>query len=301
MKTNNSWFMWMVATIVIAILLVIVMFWYLIFSIKVPVGYVGIKVNMYWDGKWVSIYTLKTWRNWYNPITSDVFKYPTFIQQKEYGEVKFQDTDWLSIWANIWMDYKFEEAKISKIFEEYRASADKITNEYMATWLKNAINRASAWFKVDELYWPKKEEFRLKVLSNIQKDFEEKWVMVNNVYFVWDMQLPEQVMWRINAKIEATQTAMQKENELRAVEAEAQKQIAEAKWAAEARIVKANWEAEAIIVQSKAEAEAIKIKTQAIISQGWADYIQLQAIEKWNGTLPTYTLGTNTLPFINIK
>ena len=63
----------------------------------------------------------------------------------------------------------------------------------MATWLKNSINRASAWFKVDELYWPKKEEFRLKVLENIQKDFEEKWVNVNNIYFVWDMILPEQV------------------------------------------------------------------------------------------------------------
>jgi hypothetical protein len=36
-------------------------------------------------------------------------------------------------------------------------------------------------------------------------------------------------MGRINAKIESTQIAMQKENELRAVEAEAQKQIAEAK------------------------------------------------------------------------
>ena len=50
------------------------------------------------------------------------------------------------------MDYKFDEAKISKIFEEYRADSDKITNIYMATWLKNSINKSSALFKVDELY-----------------------------------------------------------------------------------------------------------------------------------------------------
>lgn len=286
MKSNTKWFwviLWIVWTLVF-----LIFSWYLIFSIKIPVWYTWIKVNMYWDNKWVSIYTLKTGRNFYNPIISDVYKYPLFIQQKEYWNIKFQDTDWLSIWANIWLDYKFDETKISKIFEEYRASSDKITNEYMATWLKNSINRASAWFKVDELYWPKKEEFRLKVLDNIQKDFEEKWVNVNNIYFVWDMVLPEQVMGRINAKIEATQTAMQKENELRAVEAEAQKQIAEAKWVSES-----------VLIKAKAEAEAIKIKTQAIISQGWADYIQLQAIEKWNWVLPQ--VSWQATPFINLK
>lgn len=269
-KQGNTFVGWIIATLLIWIFL-----FYVVFSVKIPVGNVWIKVNMYGSDKWVSIYTLKTWRNWYNPITSDVYTYSTFIQQKVYEQASFQDTDWLSIKANIWMDYKFDEAKISKIFEEYRADSDKITNVYMSTWLKNSINRASATFKVDELYWPKKEEFRLLILDNIKKDFEEKWIIVNNIYFVWDMSLPEQVMGRINAKIEATQTAMQKENELRAVEAEAQKTIAQAKW-----------ESESVLIRAKAEAEAIRIKTQAITSQWGAEYVELKKIEKWNWILP---------------
>jgi hypothetical protein len=80
----------------------------------------------------------------------------------------------------------------------------------MATWLKNSINRSASKFKVDELYWSKKEEFRLAVLESIKADFDTKGIIVNNVYFVWDMKLPPQVITRINAKIEATQTAMQK-------------------------------------------------------------------------------------------
>lgn len=287
MKNNNNWFAGLLY--VVWTVLVLIFLWYAVFSVKIPVWNVGIKVNMYWDGKWVSVYTLKTGRNWYNPITNDIYKYPVFIQQKEYSWVSFQDIDWLVITSNIGMDYQFKEEDVPKVFENYRQSADNITSQLMATWLKSSVNRASSSFKVDELYWPKKEEFRLAVLENIKKDFDEKWILVNNIYFVWDMVLPPQVMTRINAKIEATQTAMQKENELRAVEAEAQKQIAEAKWISESTLIKA-----------QAEAEAIKIKTQAIMSQGWQEYVQLQAIEKWNGVLPVTTLGNN-VPFVNLK
>jgi regulator of protease activity HflC (stomatin/prohibitin superfamily) len=288
MKKNNQWFILTVLTTILVLVFLIV-FSVLTFSVKIPVWYTGIKVNLYWSNKWVNVNTLSTGRNWYNPFTSDVYKYPTFIQQKEYSQVSFQDTDWLSISSNIWMDYQFKSESISSIFENYRASASRITDELMATWLKSSINRASSKFKVDELYWPKKEEFRLLVLENIKKDFDDKGIIVSNIYFVGTMDLPPQVMTRINAKIEATQTAMQKENELRAVEAEAQKQIAEAKWYNESQIIKA-----------KADAEAIRIKSQAIMSQGWQEYVQLQAIEKWNGVLPVTTLGNN-VPFVNLK
>lgn len=172
MKNSKKWFMWSAILIMIATIVGLYILFITVFSVKIPVWYTWIKVNMYWDAKWVSIYTLKTWRNYYNPITADVFKYPNHIQQKEYETISFQDTDWLVISTRIWLDYKFDESKISTIFEQYRASSDRLTNELMATWLKNSVNRASSSFKVDELYWPKKEEFRLKALENIKADFD---------------------------------------------------------------------------------------------------------------------------------
>lgn len=286
---NSKWFILPLLVILVIVWLILFLVFRVLFSVKVPVWYAGIKVNMYWDWKWVSVYTLKTGINYYNPITSDVYKYPVFIQQKEYSNLSFQDIDGLSIISNIWMDYQFRLEMVPSIYENYRSTSDRITNELMLTWIKSSINRASSKFKVDELYWPKKEEFRLSVLDNIKKDLDEKWIIVNNIYFVWDMQLPPAVMSRITAKIEATQTAMQKENELRAVEAEAQKVIAEAKGYNEAQIIRA-----------QADAEAIRIKSEAIKSQWGAEYVQLQAIEKWNGTLPVTTLWNN-VPFINLK
>ena len=58
-------------------------------------------------------------------------------------------------------------------------------------------------------------------------------------------------------------------------------------------------EAEQRIVEANAEAKAIQIQVEAIRTQGGAEYVQLKAIEKWNGTLPQYT-GSNT-PILNLK
>ena len=49
-----------------------------------------------------------------------------------------------------------------------------------------------------------------------------------------------------------------------------------------------------------AEAKAIQIKAQAVTQQGGKDYVQLQAIEKWDGKLPTQMVPGATVPFINL-
>ena len=59
-------------------------------------------------------------------------------------------------------------------------------------------------------------------------------------------------------------------------------------------------EADQRIAKAKGEAEAIRIQAQAIQSQGGKDYVQLQAIARWDGKLPNYMMG-NAVPMINIK
>lgn len=51
--------------------------------------------------------------------------------------------------------------------------------------------------------------------------------------------------------------------------------------------------------EARGEADAIKIKAAAVSAAGGEDYIRLQAIEKWDGKLPTTTGGA--VPFINVK
>lgn len=59
-------------------------------------------------------------------------------------------------------------------------------------------------------------------------------------------------------------------------------------------------EAEQQIATAKGNAESIRIQADAIRAQGGAAYVELKAIEKWNGQLPTY-MGNGPTPFLNLK
>lgn len=53
-------------------------------------------------------------------------------------------------------------------------------------------------------------------------------------------------------------------------------------------------------VQAQGEADAIRIKAEAVSKQGGAEYVQLQAIQKWDGKLPTTNSG-GALPILSLK
>lgn len=55
------------------------------------------------------------------------------------------------------------------------------------------------------------------------------------------------------------------------------------------------------MASAKAQAQAIQIQAQAINSQGGADYVSLQAINKWDGKLPTQMIPGSSVPFINVN
>lgn len=71
--------------------------------------------------------------------------------------------------------------------------------------------------------------------------------------------------------------------------------------AAQNKLVQVQAEADQTVAKAKADAEAIQIQAQAINSQGGADYVQLQAVAKWDGHLPTQMIPGETLPFISLS
>ncbi len=96
---------------------------------------------------------------------------------------------------------------------------------------------------------------------------------------ITNFQFSESFSAAIEAKVTAVQNAEAQKNKLEQVKYEAQQKIETA----------------------KAEAETIRISAQAINSQGGTDYVNLKAIEKWNGVLPTQFVPGSSMPFINVK
>lgn len=68
---------------------------------------------------------------------------------------------------------------------------------------------------------------------------------------------------------------------------------------AKRKLEQVEYEAQQSIARAKGEAEAIAIQSNAIKENGGSAYLQLRAIEKWDGKLPHYT-GGQAIPFIQV-
>ena len=68
---------------------------------------------------------------------------------------------------------------------------------------------------------------------------------------------------------------------------------------AQNKTVKVTEEATQKIIAAKAEAESMTIRTQALSKS--KTLIEYEAVQKWDGKLPNYMLGSGTMPFINLN
>ena len=69
----------------------------------------------------------------------------------------------------------------------------------------------------------------------------------------------------------------------------------------EAQIARTRAEGEASAIRLRGEAEASAIRARADALRANADLVQLQAVEKWDGKLPTTMVPSTALPFINLQ
>jgi prohibitin 2 len=90
----------------------------------------------------------------------------------------------------------------------------------------------------------------------------------------------------VEAKVIAQQRAIEEQN--RTVQIREQ---------ATQKIEAARGDSEATVLRAKAEAESIRIRANALAAN--AKLVEWEAIQKWNGQLPTYTMGGG-VPFINL-
>lgn len=237
---------------------------------NVPAGYVGVKVQRYGDDRGVNV-EVKGPGRYFNGPNVDMFIFPTFTQSyvwdkagKSDESFTFQTVEGLSVNTDIGVSYAIPRENAPKVFQKYRRGVDEITGVYLRAIVRDALNLAGASMAVEDVYGRGKAALQQRVEDEVKANAAKVGISVEKVYFVNQMRLPEQVMNSINGKIAATQIAQQKENELRAAEADAAKQVAIA----------------------KGEAEALEVKAKALREN--SQILQQMAIEKWDGKLPQY-------------
>lgn len=266
---------------------------------KIEAGYVGVKVYLLGSNKGVDNEVVGPGR-YYVGINEDMYLFPTFQQTILWDKndaFNFQSKEGMVSSADVSLSYTLDRDKISILFQTYRKGIDEISEVYMKNLLRDSINKIASTFSVEEIYGEKKQEFQDKVLVDLKEKMAPIGINVDFVAFVGGIRPPESVVKAIDAKVEATQRAQQRENELREAEAQAKKTEALATGKANAQIQEAKGKAESIRIEAEAKAEANRKIAESIKN----DLIKYNAIEKWDGKLPQVSGSNTNLPLINLE
>ena len=240
---------------------------------RIDAGHVGVKVNLYGDNKGVSDVTEVTGMVFYNPITHNIYEFPTFIQHKEYtGDNSFivNSRDGSEFHVSPIINYSVQREKVPAIFAKYRRSLDQIEEGFLKTAVFDAFRLATNKYTADELI-SNRAQFEIEVRKLLEGQLLHEGFVVNQ--FTSNVLYPESFKNAINAKNNAVQSALMAENKVKQAEAEAKIKVATAEG-----------NAQAMLTTAKAEAEANRMKqttlTSLLLQQLW--------IEKWDGKLPVY-------------
>lgn len=226
---------------------------------KIDGGHEGIKVNLYGSDKGVDDVSLVTGAVWYNPWTTAIYEYPTFVQTVDYKPFTINAQDGSEFTVDPTVSLKIIDGKSPQIFKKYRKELNDVINSTVYNYVKDAYRVQLNSFSTDYIISHRDsiekatEKYLAKVLLN--EGFELGPVSSGLKY-------PQSIVDAVNAKNKAVQDAQKVQNELAVVKAEAEK----------------------VLVKAKAEKEANELRTQALTPQ----ILEQMWIEKWDGKLPVY-------------
>jgi regulator of protease activity HflC (stomatin/prohibitin superfamily) len=204
------------------------------------------------------------------------------------NDMKPQTSDKITL-ADLDVDvyYQIDAGKAPDILTRWPGDLVQVEKEdgmragmnYVQRQAREAIYSAVAGFKSDVVH-TKRTEIAAEVMKSLQTNLDAEagkgWFFVRSVNIrnlVTDPALENQIKLAAQEQFKL----QQEENRLKTARVEADRKRVEAQGAA----------------------DAIRINAQAIAVQGGKEYVELKAIEKWDGKLPATMAGV--VPFVNVK
>lgn len=244
----------------------------------VPSGHVGIKVYLLGGDKGVDMEELGVGRYWIG-WNEELYLFPTFQQNYVWTKsgdkgspndesITFQTVEGMSVNADFGISYNVDPNKVPMLFQKYRRGLDEITDTFLRNMVRDALNKRASRLPVESVYGAGKQSLIDSSQQDVARQVIAQGLIVDRLYLINDFRLPPKVVDALNAKIEATQKAQQRENE-----------VAEA--FAQARI-------------DSARAMGTKMKQQLESQTLTPTLLQKMWLDKWDGHLPSVLAGGNS-------
>ena len=264
---------------------------------RIGPGRVGIKVDLAGSQRGVEDLPIRTGWVFYNFLSSTIVEYPTSVQTAKWTkdpnegsvnneEMSFNTKDGLTVYGDLSVSYHLDATKVPAFYVKFRNDdITQFTHGFLRNVARDAINRTGSQYTVQEIMGEKKSELEQNSRLDLQKEVADIGVVIDQFGFIGSPRPPQSVIDAINAKVQAQQIAVQKQNELVQSQADAAKLVAAAEGQAKAQVAVANGEAESNRVRAASISQNIIEWQKLAVTDRW--------IVKWNGQVPQVQTGAN--------
>jgi prohibitin 2 len=179
------------------------------------------------------------------------------------------------------LNYHIDPSKANLIYQQLGADyADRI----IAPTIQESVKASVAKFNAEQLI-TQRETAKATIAQAIRNTLSARNILVENV-FITDFKFSESFSRQVESKVVAFQKYLTEQNNLKAVQVIANQTV-----------VQAQAQARANVARASGEAQAIKLITEQLRQS--PQYLQWQAINRWNGQMP-YALGSGAFPFFQL-
>jgi|CZKC01.1.fsa_nt_gi regulator of protease activity HflC (stomatin/prohibitin superfamily) len=264
---------------------------------RIGPGRVGIKVDLAGSQRGVEQLPIRTGWVFYSFVSSTIVEYPTSVQTAKWTrdpnegsanneEMSFNTKDGLTVYGDLSVSYHLDASKVPAFYVKFRNDdINQFTHGFLRNVARDAINRTGSQYTVQEVMGEKKSELEQNSRMELQKQVGDIGVVIDQFGFIGSPRPPQSVIDAINAKVQAQQIAVQKQNELVQSQADAAKLVAAAEGQAKAQIAVATGEAESNRLRAASISPNIIEWQKLAVTDRW--------IAKWNGQVAQVQTGAN--------
>ncbi|MCB8876597.1 prohibitin family protein [Acidisoma silvae] len=199
--------------------------------------------------------------------------------------------DLQTVQTAIAVTFHIDPAEASYFWQNFR-SFDTVGQRIITPSVSNDVKAITARYDAQELV-TSRDRIDAEIKDLVVASLAPYHLTVETVN-VANFAFSEAYEQAIEQKQVAQQQALQAQYTLQQTQISAQQQVVQAKAAADATVATANGNAQATVLQAQAEAKANTLVNASLTPE----ILQLRALSRWNGVMPTYLTGNTPLPFI---
>lgn len=211
--------------------------------------------------------------------------YVGFVARVEDFNVKFQSavapkaegatSDLQEVFEDISLNYEYDPTHATYVYSHFGAP-EVIEQSFILPALYESFKAVTSQYTAEELV-TKRTTVSAAIIAKVQTKLSKYHIIVSDIN-VQNFKFDDRFAEAVRNKVVAGQNRLTAEQNLETAKISTEQKV----------------------VEAEGQAKAIAIQSAAVQDQGGNKYIQLEAIKKWDGKLPSYMGGGAPLPFLDV-